>query len=95
VNHINKIASTELKVYPNPTNQFITIELPYAKDGNAESAFNQLVIMDNFGRILKQLNPALINQNVEVTDFTAGVYFVKAVAKNGTKEIVKFLKTSN
>jgi type IX secretion system substrate protein len=58
-------------IYPNPTTGVFTI----ASDNLTENSFVQ--ICDMQGRILKQENITATSQQINCTDFTAGMYLVK------------------
>jgi hypothetical protein len=58
-------------IYPNPTTGMFTI----ASDNVAENSFVQ--ICDMQGRVLKQENITATSQQINCTDFTAGMYLVK------------------
>lgn len=75
--------SFDITIYPNPASQELHI------GGND---IKQLVIMDNCGRIVKKLTNVLPQQTVNIQQLAGGIYFIKAVLKNGTVVNQKFIK---
>jgi len=58
-----------VKVYPNPTSSQLTIEL-------SEGTSEQFMITDNTGKVLKQGAMESLKTNIDVSDLSAGMYFV-------------------
>ncbi|MFY9310365.1 MAG: T9SS type A sorting domain-containing protein [Bacteroidia bacterium] len=82
----NKIAFV-LKVYPNPTNSTCTIQLP------RQQSFN-LRVLDITGRNVYENKNASNTVTIDASDFSSGVYFVKAVNER-TVLTGKVVKQSN
>ena len=61
--------SLVVNVYPNPTSSQISIEL---KEGTSE----EFAITDNSGKILKEGTMESLKTNIDVSDLSAGMYFV-------------------
>lgn len=64
-----------LTIYPNPVSDMLTIELP-----TVEAAKVQIQLIDVLGRVVTEINnhdSAEFSVEVDVTNFKAGVYFVK------------------
>lgn len=61
-----------IKIYPNPAQQFFTIELPN------QQTFN-LLVYDVTGRKVYQRTNATGTMSINCSNFNAGVYFVKAI----------------
>ncbi|MDR2083843.1 MAG: T9SS type A sorting domain-containing protein [Bacteroidales bacterium] len=61
----------ELLVYPNPANDFITINL------SSETLYGNYYIIDISGKILKTFNIKQINSKVNISDLNTGIYFIK------------------
>jgi hypothetical protein len=84
-NSINENAlDNALTVYPNPANEFFTIETAIV--GNYS-----VVLLDQSGRMIQQFNSnGYAKTQVNVTEFASGVYFVKVQADQGivTKKII-------
>jgi hypothetical protein len=70
-----------LAIYPNPTNGIFTIAL----DGN----FAYQILTVN-GKVISK-ESANNSTNVDLTDFSSGIYFVRLTA-NGTEKTVKLIK---
>lgn len=75
---------SNLNIYPNPSSEFITVEL------NDNSSSFQVEIRDVLGRAVYG---ATLNQSdkIDVSDFKKGTYFVK-VGSNDRSEVIKFVK---
>ena len=76
--------STALLIYPNPANDFITIE-------NTSMAIDEIVIYDITGKTIKTILPKTNTTKVNVSDLSDGVYFIK-ISNNKqsiTKKIIK------
>ncbi|PJC62190.1 MAG: hypothetical protein CO022_05855, partial [Flavobacteriales bacterium CG_4_9_14_0_2_um_filter_32_27] len=76
--------STALLIYPNPANDFITIE-------NTIMAIDEIVIYDITGKTIKTILPKTNTTKVNVSDLSDGVYFIK-ISNNKqsiTKKIIK------
>ncbi|MDD2200359.1 MAG: PKD domain-containing protein, partial [Bacteroidales bacterium] len=74
--------SGSLTIYPNPANSMINV---ITGDDNA----NSIIISDVLGKSIININNPRLNQEIDVSELNAGIYFVK-VDLNG-KEIVKKL----
>ncbi|HRW21241.1 MAG TPA: T9SS type A sorting domain-containing protein, partial [Bacteroidales bacterium] len=74
--------SGSLTIYPNPANSMINV---ITGDDNA----NSIIISDVLGKSIININNPKLNQEIDVSELNAGIYFVK-VDFNG-KEIVKKL----
>jgi hypothetical protein len=65
--------SIEFKLFPNPASNFITIDL--------SSSSHELVsidIINSAGQIIKRISDFKSNMSIDVSDYTRGIYFVKA-----------------
>ena len=56
----------DLVIYPNPTNDYVTIKLPSSR------AHSQKLLLDSFGRVLKKTR----SDKFDLSDLTAGIYFI-------------------
>lgn len=84
---------SQIKVFPNPANQVLNIQLPKKKGKQPfKSNFQAITIVDDLGRIVQRLDPALETHQISLIDWKAGVYFVNALNETGETEVVKFLK---
>ncbi len=85
---INSIEKNKIKVYPNPTNDFITIEM---KDLNVQ--LTSVVIYDLLGNLqFKKNTTSNTTIGIDLHDWSKGFYFIKLDFENGQTEFVKFLK---
>ncbi|HXB11739.1 MAG TPA: T9SS type A sorting domain-containing protein [Bacteroidia bacterium] len=88
INAINAYNST-ISVYPNPAGQQLNI-----KFGDIPSGVQTITINDVTGRIIMEqrndVNPSSI-LHLNISDFKAGIYFVK-IASNNNLKVIKFIK---
>jgi hypothetical protein len=73
------------KVYPNPATNVVNV---IAKSG---TTINQLEITDINGRVVKSTMPKALSSEINISELTSGVYFVKVASDfgSGTTKIVK------
>ncbi|UTW62777.1 T9SS type A sorting domain-containing protein [bacterium SCSIO 12741] len=76
-----------LKVYPNPTSNYLNIELPEVNLRNS-----MLTILDNQGRELKSWESRLQVERISVHDLKAGTYYVR-FESNTTVRLQRFVVT--
>lgn len=76
----------DFKIYPNPTTDFIKINLP-------NDQYNQVQIVDMQGRVIAEM-PVHNNfeQIIDVSNYKTGTYFIKAKMQNGISVSKKFVK---
>ena len=79
-----------IKIYPNPSNSaIISVELPYFGE-TKERLTEGVSIVNSIGQtVFQQKTKGLSILSIDVSVFTAGVYFVKT---DGNTEGVKFIK---
>lgn len=75
---IPKIEEEKLTIYPNPANDFITIQL--------ENENEEIIIYDSFGRIVKKE----IGKSIAISNLTKGIYFVSVPSISS--KTAKFIK---
>ncbi len=85
VNDLDEKISTELSIYPNPSNDKIIVEYP--------SLTSSLVITDKYGRVIvmrqvESLDPGSLK--FDLTPFPEGLYFCKAISTERTNQSSKF-----
>jgi lysyl endopeptidase len=75
-----------VEIYPNPTNGMLTVDLT-----DVESDILSVELRDVTGRIISSTNVIAGKVNLNLSTETAGIYFVKVNAVNGsiTRKIVK------
>lgn len=89
----NKSASSNISIFPNPTNGNVSITF----DGvDGESAV--VNVMDLSGRIIKsenlgKLSPGEGTYSVETTSLTSGIYLVNVSSTSGVKRVAKLIVT--
>jgi hypothetical protein len=79
--------SQEAKLYPNPVEDWLTIELPENQKGVV------LIIYDIAGRSLYSQPLKETKTQISVQHFLRGTYFAHLQSSN-YKRVVKFIKTS-
>ncbi|MDG1334188.1 MAG: T9SS type A sorting domain-containing protein [Crocinitomicaceae bacterium] len=77
---ITPVESTTVKVYPNPASSLLNIE-------RIEGSSERFVITDNSGKILKQGTMESLQTSIDVSDLSAGMYFV-SVGNGKTKLMI-------
>ncbi|QCR22496.1 T9SS type A sorting domain-containing protein [Pontibacter sp. SGAir0037] len=70
-----------LAVYPNPTTDFINVQLPTTDE------FDQVQIFDNTGQVISTIKPDSKEFNLDLKGYKPGMYFLKA-QKQGTKNYI-------
>ena len=76
-----------LQVYPNPTNDFVTLQLKYY---NNENLTYQL--FDVAGRLLISNKITSSKTNIGMSQFAAGPYMLKIISDNQTVQTFKLIK---
>jgi hypothetical protein len=61
----------QISIYPNPTNNYLTINIPALISKTA------IELLDVQGRIIKKINHAQEKQTIDVSDWRKGVYLVR------------------
>jgi cyclomaltodextrinase / maltogenic alpha-amylase / neopullulanase len=76
------IVNADIKLYPNPANNFLFIE------GLTQHAV--ITISDLNGEML--INTGILNNQINISNLTKGIYFIKIVDKSGviTKKFLKY-----
>src|ERR1700757_134904 len=82
---VQTLQSKTHNIYPNPTTGMFTI----ASDNIVENSFVQ--ICDMQGRVLKQENITATSQQINCTDFTAGMYFFKIYGNGALQSNLQLL----
>ncbi len=80
---IKAVTSSEILVYPNPTEGIITVKGLTGK--------NSISIMDLTGIILRQIESVDSQVNIEMSTLPTGIYLIK-INNNETAEIIKIIK---
>lgn len=82
---IETLKENELRIFPSPANNYITIEIE-----NSES-IDIISIMDINGRNVKELNTFITN-TINISDLNKGIYTILIHDKNGKITRSKFIK---
>ncbi|MDD3739966.1 MAG: T9SS type A sorting domain-containing protein [Bacteroidales bacterium] len=83
---INTFVTDNVKVYPNPTNSELFVEI-------SENADAQII--DALGRVVSDFNLFEGLNAVDISDFADGVYYLKINYYNQKQNIVKLIKFSD
>ncbi len=78
-----EIESLAYKVYPNPANEFILLEVLSSRD-----SFGQMLVFDNFGRLIIKRELQFDNKSdmrINVSDLMTGQYFIKLISHKQSK----------
>jgi hypothetical protein len=83
---MDAINESNIRVYPNPADKTLIIELPVLS-GNT-----QVNIYNNEGRLM--LSQKLYNKTnkVDISDFKAGIYLIRVQSDDGKVSTVKIVK---
>ena len=73
----------DILIYPNPASSLITIE-------TNSNEHKTIELTDALGQIIRTINTAENNTNLNIEDVSAGIYFVKIIVNNNSiiKKIV-------
>ena len=87
---IKEVSKSEVKIYPNPTGDELTIE---GADGSAVSIFNTIGMKvyseeSSFDKLRMTNNKAIINTR----SLVPGMYIIQIVGSSGDKEVRRFVK---
>jgi N-acetylneuraminic acid mutarotase len=86
---INEVEQIKIKVYPNPTQDFITIEI---SDKNLQSQELNYQLCDITGRIIVSGKISSSKEFIDVSREAAGMYFIRICNGNKMIEIIKTIK---
>lgn len=81
------IVSSKVVVFPNPTNQFVSLSL------TDNQPIKELIVMDNAGHEILRKKNHTSNHTIDVAAFPAGMYYVKIWTANQEYLVHKFIKT--
>ncbi len=77
---IDENIASAIAVYPNPSNNFVTIT-------NAEG--QNITIVNSLGQVVANIENATANQTIDISNFANGTYFVKVNAEVVKLNVVK------
>jgi hypothetical protein len=79
INSVQDYPKTEISLYPNPAQDFTIIKMP---DSDSKTEF-EINIYDTYGAIVKKVtNPDIKNNQIDLNEFSSGVYFLKISTGN-------------
>ncbi len=79
-----EMTTSRVSVYPNPTVDFVTIEL-------GSSSFQTIEVLDTWGRIVNTLSIGSSEVIVDLQKMQRGIYYLKIISENAT-QIEKVVK---
>jgi uncharacterized repeat protein (TIGR01451 family) len=81
---LNEQASSKnIVVYPNPTNSFITVI--------SKTSCERITFTNVYGQVVKSVTPKSMQTQIDLTDLTAGIYFVTVISGE-IKQSLKVMK---
>ena len=88
INLESKKGNKTIKIYPNPSNKVLNIELPDLSLNPDAEGTEGLVIFNKLGQLMyQQKNKTQQTLRIDVQDWATGIYFIKSGA-----EVIKFVK---
>ncbi len=84
---VEETIQDKVKLYPNPTNNFLTLELP-SMEVYEISIFNSIGLLVYSSKHFSQTT----KQNIDLNQLPAGVYMLEVKNKNGEKALKKLVK---
>lgn len=83
-----KIRTESLRLYPNPANDFVTIENP------KNEPLQKIVMTDIQGKVILELAPekASSSYKLDISDRQSGIYYIEVLGNYGVKHTVCLLK---
>lgn len=85
---INSVEKNKIKIYPNPTNDLLFIEME-----NMGIQVNSITLYDQFGRICLTIHDTSNSKTkVDLHNWGNGLYIIKLDFNDGHKEYLKFVK---
>jgi hypothetical protein len=86
---IAKNTQNQIKAYPNPTNDIITLDY-------GDISIQNIQVIDASGRVIHQLDDFISGNNrVEIThlqSLSSGLYFIKVLSTEQESFTIKFIK---
>ena len=79
-----KVSSDKIKLYPNPTNSILNIEI-------FDTDFDEIVVISSTGKIVYTAETGVDKLSIDVSQFATGMYFVRFVSK-GLATTMRFVK---
>lgn len=79
-----QIYGNNIKLYPNPTNSILNIEI-------LKGSYDRVIVFSNTGKLIKSIDNVNDTQSIDVSNLPAGMYFVRFVSegKAFTKRFIK------
>jgi Secretion system C-terminal sorting domain len=76
----DQVGETTILIYPNPAKSQITVEI----QGMEENKGNMISIYDQSGRLVRTKTNVSPTNNLDLSDFQTGIYFMIIKLKDGT-----------
>lgn len=73
---VSEILSAELKIFPNPATDFISLQYP------TKSNISTVQIIDLNGRILREINASQFNNTIDISEYPNGIYVARLIGKD-------------
>ncbi|MFK7983475.1 MAG: T9SS type A sorting domain-containing protein [Saprospiraceae bacterium] len=88
----NTPRAINLKVYPNPASDNLTVELPELEFNETDE--RMIIIYNAFGKEVLQMDTNNLQQNINISSLSDGVYYIM-VTQNGRLITKQFIKTNH
>jgi hypothetical protein len=85
-NGIASIVKNELKVYPNPVQNELTIQT------NENNQLSNVSIFSTDGQLIQELSFSNSNETIDISSLLKGSYFIQIQTENNQKQIQKIIK---
>jgi hypothetical protein len=83
---MDAINESNIRVYPNPADKKLIIELPVLSGNTQANIYN------NEGRLMLSQKLSNKTSKVDISDFKAGIYLVRVQTEDGKVSTVKIVK---
>ncbi|MCF6296276.1 MAG: T9SS type A sorting domain-containing protein, partial [Flavobacteriaceae bacterium] len=78
--NINEVTENEISIYPNPVKDILTI--------NSKGNFETIIIYNQLGQQVREV----VSNQIDISNLSKGLYFVKIISQSGKMEIKKIIK---
>ncbi len=79
--------NSEITVYPNPADNFITIELDF---NETEAQIINILSID--GKLIRNINITSDETTIDISSLSSGIYFINIASKNESLQVVKLIR---
>jgi hypothetical protein len=77
-----EISISEIKIFPNPVSEKLVIQ-------SSENTGSELMVMNQFGQVLRRIKPFTGTYELDVKSFTPGLYLI---ADSRRRNVLRFIK---